>query len=354
LSVDLMSDCAYHRRGRDGCVSYAGKRVIVTGADGFIGSHVVEELIVAGARVTALAAYNSFDSVGWLGTLATDLAANVEIIRGDVRDSAFMMRAIAGNDSCFHLAALIAIPYSYAAARSYVDTNVVGTLNVLEAVRSHGLSRLVHTSTSEVYGSALVEPMDEQHPLQGQSPYSASKIGADMMAEAYARSFGTPVVTLRPFNTFGPRQSERAVIPTIIRQTVDPNCDQIRLGDLTPKRDFTFVTDTARAFLALGAASDVAYGTAYNSGTGRAVTIEDTVTAVRVICGSDKPVVTEKKRTRPENSEVRALIADPRALNLATGWRATHSLEQGLSLSIEWWRERLSAGKVRLGLEYMT
>jgi NAD dependent epimerase/dehydratase len=334
-------------------VSYSGKKVVVTGADGFIGSHVVEELIAAGAEVTALAAYNSFDSVGWLGALSTDLAANVKIIRGDVRDSAFMMRVIAGNDICFHLAALIAIPYSYAAAHSYVDTNVVGTLNVLEAVRAHGVSRLVHTSTSEVYGSALVEPMDEQHPLQGQSPYSASKIGADMMAQAYARSFDTPVVTLRPFNTFGPRQSERAVIPTIIRQALDPNCDRIRLGDLTPRRDFTFVIDTARAFLALGAASKVAYGTAYNSGTGRAVTVEDAVNAVRAICGSNKPVITEIGRIRPEHSEVRALIADPHSLYLATGWRAAHSLAQGLSLSIEWWRERFAAGKVRSGLDYI-
>jgi NAD dependent epimerase/dehydratase len=334
-------------------VSYLGKKIIVTGADGFIGSHVVEQLVAAGARVRALAAYNSFDSVGWLEDLSVEVAGKVEIVRGDVRDCAFMMRIIMGCDICFHLAALIGIPYSYTAAQSYVDTNVAGTLNVLEAVREHRLSRMVHTSTSEVYGTALFEPMDENHPLRGQSPYSASKIGADMMAEAYARSFGTPVVTLRPFNTFGPRQSERAVIPAIIRQVLDPDCDEIRLGDLTPSRDFSFVVDTAMAFLALGTATDVSYGTAYNCGTGRSVTIGETVSAIRAICGSNKQVITEATRVRPEHSEVRALIADPRRLHRATGWQAVHSLEQGLSASISWWRGRFAAGKIRSGSDYM-
>lgn len=335
-------------------MSYQGKRVVVTGADGFIGSNVVEELVAAGARVTALAAYNSFDSLGWLDDLAPDILANVDTVRGDVRDQSFMIRLCAGQEICFHLAALIAIPYSYVSPQSYVDTNVIGTLNALEAARVNGLSRMVHTSTSEVYGTAQVEPMDETHPLQGQSPYSASKIGADMMAEAYARSFGLPVVTLRPFNTFGPRQSERAVIPTIIRQALDPECGEIKLGDLSPRRDFTYVVDTARAFIALGAAKDIINGAVYNGGTGRAVTIGDTVDAIRAICGSNKPVVSEAVRVRPEHSEVRALIANPCKLERATGWRAAHSLEQGLAASVDWWRRRLASGKVRAGAGYMT
>ena len=335
-------------------MSYQAKKVLVTGADGFIGSHLVQELVSSGARVTALAAYNSFDSLGWLDDLAPEIATNVETVRGDIRDGAFMTRIMAGQEICFHLASLIAIPHSYVAAQSYVDTNVSGTLNVLEGARTCGLARLVHTSTSEVYGTALIEPMDEAHPLQGQSPYSASKIGADMMAEAYARSFDLPVVTLRPFNTFGPRQSERAVIPTIIRQALDPDCDKIRLGGLTPKRDFTFVVDTARAFLALGAARDVAFGTAYNGGTGRSVSIGETVDAIRAICGSNKPIVVEPERVRPEHSEVRALVANPQRLHQLTGWSAKHSLEQGLSISIDWWRARLAGGKVRGASGYMT
>jgi NAD dependent epimerase/dehydratase len=335
-------------------LDYRGKSVIVTGADGFIGSHVVEQLVAAGARVRALAAYNSFDSLGWLDDLAPEVAAGIETVRGDIRDQSFVIRLLADQEICFHLAALIAIPHSYEAPQSYVDTNVTGTLNVLEAARINKLSRIVHTSTSEVYGTALVEPMDESHPLQGQSPYSATKIAADMMAEAYARSFGLPSVTLRPFNTFGPRQSERAVIPTIIRQALDPDCLEIKLGDLSPRRDFTYVGDTASAFLALGAANEIVYGSVYNGGTGRSVTIGDTVDAIRKLCGSNKPVVSEAARLRPQHSEVRALIANPSKLEQATGWRALHSLEQGLEASVNWWRQRLASGKVRAGVNYMT
>lgn len=335
-------------------MSYQGRRVIVTGADGFIGSHVVEALVAAGAEVTALALYNSFDAHGWLDDLAPAVLDAIKVVRGDVRDSSFVMRLLKKQDVCFHLAALIAIPHSYDAPQSYVATNISGTLNVLEAARAHGLSRVVHTSTSEVYGTALREPMDESHPLQGQSPYSASKIGADMMAEAYARSFELPVVTLRPFNTFGPRQSERAVIPTVIRQVLDPACGEIRLGDLSPRRDFTFVEDTAAAFLAIGAAESLAYGTAYNGGTGRSVTIGETVDLIRSICGASKPVVTEQARVRPMNSEVRALIADTGRMQSATGWQPAHSLEQGLEKTVHWWRRRLDGGKVRSGAGYMT
>ncbi len=335
-------------------MSYKGLSVAVTGADGFIGSHVVEELVAAGAKVRALAVYSSFDGLGWLDDLAPAIRSQVEVVRGDVRDGGFVMEFLRGQDICFHLAALIAIPYSYAAPRSYVDTNVTGTLNVLEAARAHGLRRIVHTSTSEVYGTARHEPMDETHPLQGQSPYSATKIAADMLAEAYARSFDVPVVTLRPFNTFGPRQSERAVIPTVIRQALDPDCAEIRVGDLAPRRDFTFVVDTARAFLAIGTAEGIAYGTAYNGGTGRSVTIGDTVEAIRAVCGTNKPVVSEAARLRPDKSEVKALIADHGRLTGATGWTPRVSLEEGLAASVDWWRRRVAAGQLRGGADYMT
>lgn len=332
---------------------YRGKRVVVTGADGFIGSHVVEALVAEGAEVTALALYNSFDAHGWLDELPAETLGAIRLVRGDVRDGGFVSRLLAGQDVCFHLAALIAIPFSYDAPRAYVDTNVVGTLNVLEAARDHGLSRVVHTSTSEVYGTALTQPMPESHPLQGQSPYSASKIGADMMAEAFARSFGLPVVTLRPFNTYGPRQSERAVISATIRQALDPACESIRLGDLSPKRDFTFVSDTAQAFLAVGIADNLAYGEAYNGGTGRSVTIGEMVEAVRRVTGCNKAVETEAARMRPENSEVLALLADHAKLTQATGWQPEITLEEGLSRTVAWWRARLEQGRVRGSSRYM-
>ena len=225
-------------------MSYAGVCVLVTGADGFIGSHLTEALIADGAQVTALSAYNSFDQAGWLDDLSDDARAKVRLVRGDIRDSAFMRRLVHDQQVVFHLAALIAIPHSYRSPQSYIDTNVLGTLNVLEAARDMGVQRVIHTSTSEVYGTAITTPISESHPLQGQSPYSASKIGADMMAEAFARSFDLPIAILRPFNTFGPRQSERAVIPSLIRQALDPDCPAIKVGNTTPIRDLTFVTDT--------------------------------------------------------------------------------------------------------------
>ncbi|MGQ0671780.1 MAG: SDR family NAD(P)-dependent oxidoreductase [Hyphomicrobium sp.] len=334
--------------------NYTGRKVAVTGADGFIGSHVVEALVRTGAEVTALALYNSFDNFGWLDSIDPKLSADFNKVRGDVRDSGFMMRLLKGQDICFHLAALIAIPYSYDAPQSYVDVNVGGTLNVLEAAREHGLSRLVHTSTSEVYGTAITSPISEEHPLQGQSPYSASKIGADMMVEAFARSFSLPVVTLRPFNTYGPRQSERAVISSTIRQALDPSCHEIRLGDLTPTRDFTFVADTAAAFLAIGRADGLAYGQAYNGGTGRAVTIGEAVSEITKLTGNAKPIAIDEARIRPEKSEVRALLADHGKLTRATGWLPGTSLQDGLSSTIDWWREQLEARRVRTNSSYMT
>src|ERR1700730_16937281 len=252
-------------------VSYLGAKILLTGADGFIGSHLTEALVSAGAEVTALAQYNSFDSYGWLDDLPEQIRGKVNLVRGDVRDAAFINRIVHGHEIVFHLAALIAIPHSYIAPQSYVETNVLGTLNVLEAARQHGTERIVHTSTSEVYGTALTMPIDETHPLQGQSPYSASKIGADKMAEAFARSFGVPVVILRPFNTYGPRQSERAIVPALLRQILDPRCTSVLVGDMTTVRDLTFVKDTVKAFMAVGSITDIEYGGAYNAGSQKSI-----------------------------------------------------------------------------------
>ena len=314
--------------------------VSVTGADGFIGSHLVEALVRAGACVRALAQYNSFDTHGWLDDLAADIRDSVEIVRGDVRDAGQMIGFCDGRDVVFHLAALISIPFSYDAPSAYIQTNVQGTANVLGASLAGGAARIVHTSTSEVYGTALTTPIREDHPLQGQSPYSASKIGADMIAESYFRSFDCPVVTLRPFNTYGPRQSERAVLPTIIRQVLDPDCAEIRLGDVSPKRDFCFVRDTVAAFLAVASVDPGGMGRPYNAGTGHMVTIGDAVELVRKITGAEKPVVSEVARNRPEHSEVRALQADPSALRDAVGWQARTGLEDGLAETIDWWTAR--------------
>jgi NAD dependent epimerase/dehydratase len=335
-------------------VDYAGFKVLVTGADGFIGSHLTEKLVRRGAKVTALCLYNSFDSYGWLDDLPHDIVGQLTRLRGDIRDSAFVRRITQGHDVIFHLAALIAIPHSYAAPQCYAETNVLGTLNVLEAAREMDVARLVHTSTSEVYGTALTMPISESHPLQGQSPYSASKIGADMMAESFARSFDLPVAILRPFNTFGPRQSERAVIPTVIRQALDPAGRAIFVGDTSTVRDFTFVADTAEAFLAIGSAANIEFGRAYNAGSGKAVTIEEIVDLVRNLTNCNFPVEHDPKRMRPSASEVRALLADSSRLAGDTGWRAQVDLRDGLRRTIGWWRERLAGGLVRREREFMT
>jgi NAD dependent epimerase/dehydratase len=333
---------------------YRGRRVLVTGADGFIGSHITERLVAEGAEVTALAQYNSFDSHGWLDDLPEDTRQRLTLTRGDVRDAAFVRRLLEGQQVVFHLAALIAIPHSYVAPESYVDTNVRGTLHILEAARACGTERIVHTSTSEVYGTAISVPISEDHPLQGQSPYSASKIGADMMAEAYARSFDLPVCILRPFNTFGPRQSERAVIPTVIRQLLDPSCPTLRIGDPTTSRDFTFVADTVAAFLAVGAAPGVVFGRPYNAGSGVGITIAALIETLTRITGITKPVETEERRMRPPCSEVRTLLADSGRIAAEVGWRPQVRLEEGLARTLSWWRERLAGGKARHTSEYIS
>ena len=323
----------------------AGHTVLVTGSDGFIGSHVVERLLAEGARVRAFCLYTSFGTTGWLeGSPAFREAVRdgrAEVVLGDIRDPEHVLTSAEGVDVVLHLAALIAIPFSYVAPRSYVETNIVGTLNVLEAVRRHGIPRLVHTSTSEVYGTPEEVPITEAHPLRGQSPYSASKIGADKMAESYALSFGTPVTVLRPFNTFGPRQSLRAVIPTVLSQLL-AGADEIRLGATSPQRDFTYVTDTAEGF-ARAAVTDVPPGTTIQLGTGRTVSIGEVVELCQKVTGSSARVVTDEARLRPDGSEVEVLLSDPSLAGEVLGWTPRVSLEQGLARTAEWLRPRVDA-----------
>jgi NAD dependent epimerase/dehydratase len=311
------------------------KKIVVTGAAGFIGSHLVEALAAAGASVTAVIRYNSGSLIGNLAFLEPRLLKAVKIIAGNIEDSDFMYRTIEGQEIVLHLAALIAIPYSYEAPRSYVRANVEGTLNVLEAARRYSVERVVHTSTSEVYGTALRVPIDEQHPLQGQSPYSASKIAADKLAESYYRSFGTPVVTLRPFNTFGPRQSARAFIPTIISQALTR--DEIRLGSLTPERDMTFVSDTVAGFIAAATAPDVD-GTTLNLGTGETHSVGWFADRLLDLIGVAKPIVQEKQRLRPQQSEVLKLVSDNSLACEKMNWTPKVSLDDGLRMSIDFVR----------------
>ncbi|MFJ8253451.1 SDR family NAD(P)-dependent oxidoreductase [Streptomyces sp. NPDC094466] len=321
----------------------------VTGAEGFIGSHLTEALVAAGHRVRAMAQYNSFSSYGWLETLSPAVLDQVEIVLGDVRDPGSVRHFVEGADSVYHLAALIAIPYSYRAPHSYVDTNVTGTLNVLEAVRAAGTPRLVHTSTSETYGTAQTVPITEDHPINTQSPYAASKAGGDRLADSYHASFDTPVVTLRPFNTFGPRQSMRAVIPTVIGQ-VAAGERTITLGDLRPTRDFTFVQDTAQAFLAVGSApAERVVGRTFNAGTGGEISVGDLVALIGKLMDTTLDVREDTQRLRPANSEVMRLVADAGRLHAATGWSPAHSLEEGLARTVEFFREPGNLARYKTG-----
>ena len=309
--------------------------VLVTGAGGFIGSHLTERLIRLGARTRAFVHYNADGRRGWLEHSAVTDAA--EVFAGDVRDPATLEAALGGVDVVFHLAALIAIPYSYVSPLSYVRTNVEGTVNVLNAAMRAGVRRVIHTSTSEVYGTAEYVPIDERHPLCGQSPYAASKIGADQMAVSYGRSFGVPVVTVRPFNTFGPRQSLRAVIPTIVAQALEGK--EIRLGSLAPRRDFTYVSDTVDAFVR-AAETPEAVGETINVGTGHDIAIGEVVDLVCGVLGVDVPVVADDRRVRPEASEVGRLVCDAAKAQARLGWRPSFDLARGLSETIEWFRAR--------------
>ncbi|MGW7312759.1 GDP-mannose 4,6-dehydratase [Streptomyces sp. NPDC054865] len=322
----------------------------VTGAEGFIGSHLTEALVSRGYRVRAMAQYNSFSSYGWLETLAPDVLDQVEIVLGDVRDPGSVRGLLEGADAAYHLAALIAIPYSYRAPHSYVDTNVTGTLNVLEAVRALGTPRLVHTSTSETYGTAQTVPITEDHPINTQSPYAASKAGGDRLADSYHASFDTPVVTLRPFNTYGPRQSMRAVIPTVIGQ-VAAGERVITLGDLRPTRDFSFVKDTAQAFLAAGTApADRVVGRTFNSGTGGEISVADLVTLIGKVMDVPIEVREDDERIRPAASEVMRLVADASRLTTATGWQPEHTLEEGLAHTVEFFRDPTNLARYKTGI----
>ncbi|MBI5625079.1 MAG: SDR family NAD(P)-dependent oxidoreductase [Elusimicrobia bacterium] len=321
-------------------------RVLVTGAGGFIASHLTEELARRGAKVRALVRYNSRNQWGFLDEMDEGLAKRVEVWPGDITDSAYVAELVRGQDVVFHLAALISIPYSYAAPESFVAVNVRGTLNVLEACRRHKTAKLVHTSTSEVYGTARYTPIDEGHPLQGQSPYSASKIAADHMADSYHRSFGLPVAIARPFNTFGPRQSARAVIPTVLTQLL-AGAKSLRLGSLGPARDFNYVADTVEGFLAI-AAEPATVGQVVNIGSGRAVRIDEVVRLSQKLLGTRAPVVLDRARVRPANSEVRMLLCDNRKARKLVGWKPRFSLEEGLVRTADYLRRNLRRYKTHL------
>jgi NAD dependent epimerase/dehydratase len=309
-----------------------GARVLVTGAGGFIGSHLTEAVVRAGAQVTAMVHYNSASSIGNLSLLNSETRAALTIAAGNIEDADFVARAMEGQEIVLHLAALIAIPYSYVAPRSYVRTNVEGTLNVMEAARRLGTRRVVHTSTSEVYGTARTTPINEDHPLQGQSPYSASKIGADMIAESYFRSFDTPVVTLRPFNTYGPRQSARAFIPTVISQAVSR--EAVHLGALSPRRDMTYVADTVDGFLRAATTPGID-GETINLGTGAAFSIGEFAARILQLMGSEKPIVHDAERERPAKSEVMELLSDNGKAKRLLGWTPATTLDEGLRAAIE-------------------
>ncbi|MFO0641895.1 MAG: NAD-dependent 4,6-dehydratase LegB [Polyangiaceae bacterium] len=318
-------------------MNLAGKRVLVTGADGFIGSHLVEALVAHGAEVRAFVVYNSLGSWGWLDTLPEATKAKLEVVAGDIRDPHVVSEAVRGVDAVLHLAALIAIPYSYVAPASYVETNVTGTLHVLTAARTHGTARVLVTSTSEVYGTARYVPIDERHPLSGQSPYAATKIGADRLAESFHKSFGVPVVIARPFNTYGPRQSARAVLPTIVTQLLS-GADEIRLGNLAPTRDLNFVTDTCRGMIAL-AECDAAVGEEVQIATQTEVSVGDLATRLVALIRPEARIVTEAARLRPEASEVERLVGSNQKIRALTGWSPQVELDEGLTRTLAWFRE---------------
>lgn len=319
------------------------KKVLVTGADGFIGSHLTETLLEAGYDVKAFSYYNSFNTWGWLDTLPKEKLNEIEIFTGDIRDPNGVREAMKGQDMVFHLAALIAIPFSYHSPDSYVDTNIKGTLNVLQAARDFDMERVLVTSTSEVYGTAQYVPIDEKHPYQGQSPYSATKIGADRLAESFYRSFNLPVSIVRPFNTFGPRQSARAVIPTIISQLLAGK-EEIHLGSLTPTRDFNYVKDTANGFLAI-AHSEKTVGEEINIATGNEISIGQLAQEIIDQINPAAKIVCEEQRLRPEKSEVNRLLGSNEKIKRLTDWEQKYTFREGIQETIAWMKEHMDSYK---------
>ena len=325
-----------------------GKKVLVTGADGFIGSHLVEQLVSEGASVKAFCYYNSFNSWGWLDKIPSEVLSSIEVCTGDIRDSGSVKNAMKGVDVVFHLAALIAIPFSYQAPESYIDTNIKGTLNVLQCARELGTSKILVTSTSEVYGTALYVPIDEKHPRQGQSPYSATKIGADSLAESFFKSFNLPVVIVRPFNTFGPRQSSRAVIPTIITQILNKE-KEIKLGALHPTRDLLFVKDTVGGFIEI-AKSDNCLGEEINIATNSEISIGDLKDTIVKLMGINVTVASDQQRIRPEKSEVDRLFGSNKKIMELTNWKPKFSLEEGLLETINWFSNSSNLAYYKSGI----
>jgi dTDP-glucose 4,6-dehydratase len=318
-------------------------KVLVTGADGFIGSHLTEMLLEEGYDVKAFTYYNSFNSWGWLDTIPKEKLNQIEVFSGDIRDPNGVAEAMAGVDQVFHLAALIAIPFSYHSPDSYVDTNIKGTLNVLQAARKHQTNRILVTSTSEVYGTALYVPIDEKHPFQGQSPYSATKIGADRLAESFYRSFNMPITIVRPFNTYGPRQSARAVIPTIITQLLSGK-EEIKLGSLTPTRDFNYVKDTANGFIQI-ARSGKTIGEEINIATQQEISIGQLAEELIRQINPKAKIICDEQRLRPENSEVNRLLGSNGKIRSLTNWKPQYTFEQGLAETIEFFRINLNQYK---------
>ena len=321
------------------------KKILVTGADGFIGSHLVETLVKMGCEVRAFVLYNSFNNWGWLDSLSGEILENIEIFQGDIRDPFGVKKSFEGCDVVFHLASLIAIPYSYYSPQSYIETNITGTLNVMQAAKDMGVSKVIHTSTSETYGTAKYVPIDENHPLQGQSPYSATKIGSDQIAMSYFLSFDTPVSIIRPFNTYGPRQSARAIIPSVIIQILNGK-KSIELGNIAPTRDFNYIQDTVQGFIKV-AESDISIGDIFNIGAGFEISIGSLVEKICNLMGSDIKITKSTERYRPEKSEVFRLFADISKSKKLLGYSPIYDFEKGLDTTINWFTNKENLEKYK-------